>query len=203
MQPIIDFIVTTVGSLGYTGIFVMMFLESSFFPFPSEVVMIPAGYLAWRGEMSVVAAVAAGTAGSLAGALFNYWLACWVGRALLLRYGRWVLVRPETLDRMERFFRDHGEISTFNGRLLPGIRQYISLPAGLARMPLARFSLYTSLGAGIWVLVLALLGYFLGANQALLHRYLREITIAAIAFVVVSSALYLWLRRRRSPADPG
>ena len=197
MQAVVDFVVNTVGSLGYAGIFAMMFLESSFFPFPSEVVMIPAGYLAYQGEMSIVAAVVAGTAGSLAGALFNYWLAVKVGRPLLLRYGRWVLIKPETLERMERFFRTHGEISTFNGRLLPGIRQYISLPAGLARMPLARFSLYTSLGAGIWVLVLALLGYFLGANQQLLHQYLREITIAAAGFVVVSFAVYFAIRRRR------
>ncbi len=197
MQAVVDFVVNTVGSLGYAGIFAMMFLESSFFPFPSEVVMIPAGYLAYQGEMSIVAAVVAGTVGSLAGALFNYWLAVKVGRPLLLRYGRWVLIKPETLERMERFFRTHGEISTFNGRLLPGIRQYISLPAGLARMPLVRFSLYTSLGAGIWVLVLALLGYFLGANQQLLHQYLREITIAAAGFVVVSFAVYFAIRRRR------
>jgi len=197
VQAVVDFVVNTVGSLGYAGIFAMMFLESSFFPFPSEVVMIPAGYLAYQGEMSIVAAVVAGTVGSLAGALFNYWLAVKVGRPLLLRYGRWVLIKPETLERMERFFRTHGEISTFNGRLLPGIRQYISLPAGLARMPLVRFSLYTSLGAGIWVLVLALLGYFLGANQQLLHQYLREITIAAAGFVVVSFAVYFAIRRRR------
>ncbi len=198
MHAIVEFIVSTVGALGYAGIFAMMFLESSFFPFPSEVVMIPAGYLAYRGEMDLAVVVAMGIGGSLAGALFNYWLAATVGRALLLRYGRYLLIRPATLERIERFFRAHGEISTFNGRLLPGIRQYISLPAGLARMPLGRFSLYTALGAGIWVAVLALLGFFLGANQALLERYLREITLAAVAFVVISFALYFALRRRRA-----
>jgi len=198
VHAIVEFIVSTVGALGYAGIFAMMFLESSFFPFPSEVVMIPAGYLAYRGEMDLAVVVAMGIGGSLAGALFNYWLAATVGRALLLRYGRYLLIRPATLERIERFFRAHGEISTFNGRLLPGIRQYISLPAGLARMPLGRFSLYTALGAGIWVAVLALLGFFLGANQALLERYLREITLAAVAFVVISFALYFALRRRRA-----
>jgi membrane protein DedA with SNARE-associated domain len=182
----------TIGSLGYPGIFILMFLESSFFPFPSEVVMIPAGYLAQQGEMNLAWVFACGLAGSLSGALFNYWLAMKVGRSFLLRYGRYLMMSPATLEKMEQFFDRHGEISTFNGRLLPGVRQYISLPAGIARMPIGRFTLYTGLGAGLWITVLVLLGYFLGANETMISRYLAELTWGVMAFVVLSSLLYYW-----------
>lgn len=197
MQPIIDWLIETVGQIGYPGIFLLMALESSFFPFPSEVVMIPAGYLAFQSEMNIYAVVAAGIAGSLAGALFNYYLAMHIGRPLLLRWGHYVLLSESTLERMENYFRVHGPISTFNGRLIPGIRQYISLPAGLARMSVGRFCLYTALGAGIWVLILTLLGYLLGSQQELLAANLHRITIGAVVFVIVSSAIYFLIYRRR------
>lgn len=102
------------------------------------------------------------------------------------------MISPATLEKMERFFGKHGEISTFNGRLLPGVRQYISLPAGIARMPIGRFALYTGFGAGLWMTVLVLLGYFLGTNQAMINQYLSEFTWGVVAFVVVSSLLYYW-----------
>ena len=191
LHAAIDFIVATVGGWGYPGIFLMMALESSFFPFPSEVVMIPAGYLAYRGEMNLPLAILAGIAGSLAGALFNYWLALRLGRPFLARYGKYVLVREHTLQRMEDFFARHGHISTFTGRLIPAVRQYISLPAGLARMNLFTFSLYTALGAGIWVAILALLGYFIGHNEAALKEYLRLITAALLAGIVILVVLYV------------
>ncbi len=191
----VSWVVSTVESWGYAGIFVSMFLESSFFPFPSEIVMIPAGYLAFQGKMQLSAAIITGAAGSLLGALFNYFLALKFGRAFLLRYGKYLLLKPESLEKLERFFAKHGEISTFNGRLIPGIRQYISMPAGLARMPLGRFSFYTILGAGIWVSVLALLGYYLGANEERVAVYLRSATVIALVSVVGLSLFY-YLRHR-------
>ncbi|RAX54901.1 alkaline phosphatase [Helicobacter sp. 16-1353] len=163
MADIINFIVNTVGQLGYIGIFFMMFLESSFFPFPSEVVMIPAGYLAYKGEMNIYIAVIMGILGSLAGALFNYYLAIKFGRSFILRFGKYFFFSEKTMQTMEIFFQKHGEISTFVGRLIPAVRQYISLPAGLAKMNLAKFSFYTSFGAGIWVIILTILGYYVGA----------------------------------------
>ena len=199
LSSVVDWIVQTVNAWGYGGIFAAMFLESSFFPFPSEVIMIPAGYLAFKGEMSLTAAIAAGIAGSVAGALFNYWLAAHYGRRVLLRYGRYVFLDGEKLEKLERFFGRHGEISTFNGRLIPGVRQYISLPAGLARMSLGRFALYTALGAGIWVTVLALLGYFLGAHEEQVAAYLHRATLLALAAVAALSLIYWW-RHRRSEA---
>lgn len=190
LSSIINFIVETVSSLGYFGIFIMMFLESSFFPFPSEVVMIPAGYLASKGEMNIYLVLLFGILGSLAGALFNYYFAIKLGRAFLLRYGKYILISEETILKMEEFFKNHGHISTFSGRLIPGVRQYISLPAGLSRMNIFVFSLYTSLGAGIWVLILTILGYFLGNNQALVKEYLHIIIIVILILLAIFAYFY-------------
>ncbi len=170
LHEIINFLVETIGSLGYIGIFALMFLESTFFPFPSEVVMIPAGYLAYKGDMNLYIVILMGILGSLGGALLNYYLSKTLGRKLLLKYGHYVWFEEDKLIKMENFFKSHGEISTFNGRLIPVIRQYISLPAGLSNMNIIKFSLYTSFGAGIWVAILAFLGYFLGSNQELYKR---------------------------------
>jgi membrane protein DedA with SNARE-associated domain len=193
LASIVDFIVQTVGSLGYAGIFIMMFLESSFFPFPSEVVMIPAGYLAYKGEMNIYIAIIVGILGSLAGALFNYYLAVKFGRRFLIKYGKYFFIKEETITKMEEFFKSHGHISTFSGRLIPAVRQYISFPAGLARMNLFIFCIYTSLGAGIWVIILTLLGYFLGGNEALIKEYLHTIVIIILVLLAI---LALWYYRK-------
>lgn len=158
---------------GFVLIFVFMTIESSLIPFPSEVVMIPAGFLAARGQLSLgqplldaAVAVGLGTAGSLAGAYFNYFLARWVGLPFLERYGRYFFLPPEALYRAQELFRDYGAGATFVCRLLPAIRQLISLPAGLAGMSLGAFTLWTGLGAGIWVTVLTWIGYSLGSLTA-------------------------------------
>ena len=195
LHDIIDFIVSSVSSWGYAGIFVMMFLESSFFPFPSEVAMIPAGYLAHKGEMSLVLAFISGTLGSLLGAIFNYYLCYFFGREIILKYGKFVGITHEKMDKFEAFFNKHGEISTFNSRLIPGIRQYISLPAGLAKMNIFRFCLFTTLGAGIWCAVLLGVGYFLGSNPD--KHTLLVITIALLTVVAVISAIYIVKQRKR------
>lgn len=198
-----QWLVDTVGRWGYTGIFVLMAVESSFVPFPSEIVMPPAGYLASRGEMSLTGAIAAGTAGSIAGALLNYALAWWLGRPFLRRYGRFLFLPPHRLETVERFFVRHGEISTFTGRLVVGVRQYISFPAGLARMHLGRFVLFTALGAGLWVSVLAGIGWLVGRNEALLARYLQVATVTLLAACAVLVASYVWFLRRRRAAARG
>ena len=193
LTTVINFIVETVSSLGYAGIFIMMFLESSFFPFPSEVVMIPAGYLAYKGEMNMYLVILFGILGSLAGALFNYYFAIKLGRTFLMKYGKYVLISEETILKMEDFFKKHGHISTFSGRLIPVVGQYISLPAGLARMNLFVFSLYTSLGAGIWVAILAVLGYYLGGNEALIKEYLHTIIVVILILLAI---LGFWYYKR-------
>ncbi|HHD74297.1 MAG TPA: DedA family protein [Nitratifractor sp.] len=195
MQEIVNYLVSTIGSMGYFGIFALMFLESSFFPFPSEVVMIPAGYLAYKGDMSLSLVLLSGIAGSLAGAWFNYLLASKFGRRFLSK-----IMSHEKVDKLEAFFENHGHISTFTGRLIPGIRQYISFPAGLAKMNALKFSIYTTLGAGIWATILTLLGYFLGANQELIHHYLKEITIVTLVIVAIIIAIYIGAKRKKSEA---
>ena len=199
LTSIINFIVETVSSLGYAGIFIMMFLESSFFPFPSEVVMIPAGYLAYKGEMNMYLVILFGILGSLAGSLFNYYLAVKFGRRFLIKYGKYFFIKEETIVKMEEFFKKHGHISTFSGRLIPVVRQYISLPAGLAKMNLFVFSLYTSLGAGIWVAILAILGYYLGDNEGLIKEYLRYI-IVTILIALVVLAFWYYRKTKRNKA---
>lgn len=198
LSQIINFIVETVGQLGYLGIFIMMFLESSFFPFPSEVVMIPAGYLAYKGEMNMYLVILFGILGLLAGAIFNYYFALKLGRRFLMRYGKYILISEDTILKMEEFFNKHGHISTFFGRLIPVVRQYISLPAGLSRMNLFVFSLFTSLGAGIWVAILAFLGYFLGGNEELIKEYLHQIIIALLVLIVIFSYLYYKFTKRKN-----
>ncbi len=198
LHEIVDFIVQTVGALGYFGIFIMMFLESSFFPFPSEVVMVPAGYLAFKGEMSMSIAILCGVLGSLSGALFNYYLAIKFGRKFLIKYGKYFFVNEETINKMENFFKVHGHISTFSGRLIPAVRQYISFPAGLAKMNIFLFSLYTSLGAAIWVIILALVGYFIGDNELLIKEYLRYIVIAILITLGIVAYFYYKNYKRKS-----
>jgi len=191
IHEIANTIVGYIGDMGYWGIFLLMFLESTFFPFPSEVIMIPAGYLAQKGEMNIYIIVLVGVFGSVAGALFNYYLAVHFGRRFILKYGKYFFIKEETLDKLEAFFKKHGELSTFNGRLIPGIRQLISLPAGLARMNIAKFSFYSALGAGIWVIVLVVIGYLLGSNEELISEYLRSATLIALVSVAFITIFYI------------
>ncbi|WP_333804175.1 DedA family protein [Sulfurospirillum sp.] len=197
MHVIIDWIVQTVGALGYLGIFVMMLIESSIFPLPSEVVMIPAGYLCAKGEMELWIVILLGTFGSIAGALLNYYLAVKLGRRLILKYGHYFFFKPETLEKVERFFKTHGSFSTFTGRLIPVIRHYISLPAGLARMNIGIFCFYTGFGAGIWVSILTFLGYFFGQNEALLNEHLHTITIAVVVFIIIAAIIYIAIHKKK------
>ena len=168
----LDAIAALAPTWGYIFIFVFMTIESSFIPFPSEVVMIPAGFLAARGELSggsplvcVSLAVLVGILGSLAGAFVNYYLALWVGKPFLEKYGKYFFIKPEPLARACEVFNKYGAATTFICRLIPVIRQLISIPAGIAKMPLAPFTFFTALGAGIWTIILAAVGYILGVQS--------------------------------------
>jgi membrane protein DedA with SNARE-associated domain len=195
----------TVLALGYPGIVVLMAIESSVLPLPSELVMPPAGYLAAKGQMNGWVAVAAGAIGSVLGALFNYALAIFVGEPVLRRYGKYVLVSERALDKAETYFRRHGEISTFIGRLLPVIRHLISIPAGMSRMRLGRFVGFTALGAGIWCGILTYLGWLIGRHggqveEAIgpyVHRTLVQYVLPATVLLVIAYAI--WRRRAGTP----
>jgi len=175
---------------GYLGIFLLMTVESSFIPFPSEIVLVPAGYLASQGQMSITLIMASALGGSLIGAFINYYLALTLGRKVLQKYGKYFFISESALVKMENYFEAHGHISTFTGRLIPGIRQLISIPAGLAKMNIAEFAFFTGLGAGIWALILTLLGYFIGANEELISAYLKQITIAIVILLIVLAYVY-------------
>lgn len=206
LDAIVTWLAEAVFRLGYPGILLLMALESSFFPFPSEVVMPPAGYLAAQGRMNPVAALAAGIAGSVLGALFNYYLAVRLGRPLLHRYSRYLLISEASLEKAETFFRRHGEIGTFVGRLVPVIRQYISLPAGLARMAVDRFVLYTAGGAAIWCAILTYIGWYLGMHAEVLRRddvqrYSTLAFIVLLPILALAVAVYV-IRHRRLQRTP-
>ncbi len=197
LHEIINWLITTIGAMGYTGIFLLMALESSIVPIPSEIIMPPAGYLVQQGQMNMALVILSGTLGSLFGAYLNYFAAHYLGRPFLLKYGHYVLITEDHFRRVEDYFASHGEISTFIGRMLPVIRHLISLPAGLAGMNHFKFSVYTLLGSFIWVSILTWIGYFLGHNEALIRQYSHQVIIDVIAASVVLVAGYIYLHRRK------
>jgi membrane protein DedA with SNARE-associated domain len=201
MHELIMWLVLTIGALGYPGVFLLMVMESSVFPIPSELVIPPAGYLAQQGKMNMAAIILCGTLGSLLGAYANYFVARYLGRPLLLKYGKYVWITEKKFSKVEMFFKNHGEVSTFIGRLLPVVRHLISLPAGLAGMNHIKFSLYTLFGAGLWVTVLSCIGYFIGANRELIIRYSHQALIGAVALSLVITVVYVWNHRRKKRSN--
>ena len=200
LDQLILWVVNTIEAWGYPGIFILMFLESTFVPVPSELVMPPAGYLVSQGVMNFFIVIALGTIGNILGAMFNYYLALWLGRPFLLKYGRYFLLKPESFQKVERFFITHGEIGTFTGRLILGVRHYISFPAGLARMKLSHFIFWTGLGACIWDTILTVIGWIAGNNQELIKKYSHQATLAVVVFCVVLVVAYIYRHRRKTQA---
>lgn len=195
MHTIVQWLLDTIGAMGYPGIVLLMAMESSIIPVPSELVMPPAGYLVYQGKMNMAVVILCGTFGSLIGAYANYFASHYLGRPLILKYGKYVLIPPDKFKRVERFFLQHGEISTFIGRLLPVIRHLISIPAGVAGMNHLKFTTYTLLGAGIWCTVLTLIGYAIGENQQLIMQYSHKALLWVVLFSAVLVAVYIWRQR--------
>lgn len=178
------------SNINYASITALMAIESSFIPFPSEIVVPPAAWKAAQGELNIIWVLLSSTLGAIIGALFNYYFAAYFGRRLLYRFAgtriaNMMLINGAGLAKSEAFFRKHGRVSTFIGRLVPAIRQLISLPAGLAKMDMPSFLFYTALGAGLWNLILALLGYFLFTRKALLEKYYDIFSYAFIALGIL------------------
>ncbi|MFH1787676.1 MAG: DedA family protein [archaeon] len=194
-------ILLIVKELGYIGIFIGMTIESSFFPFPSEVILVPAGVLASKGEMSITLIFIAGLLGSLAGAVFNYLLAMFLGRSavdlLISKYGKILFLSKSSLKRSDDYFNKHGDITTFIGRLIPIIRQLISLPAGFSRMNFPKFIMFTTLGAGIWAIILIYLGYFFGSNSEWISNNLNVISFGLMLFSLIIFIIYLRYKKKK------
>ncbi len=206
---------------GFILVFILMAIESSFIPFPSEITLIPAGFFAYRGaltfgvpELDMIIVILCGIAGSLVGAFFNYYFAFLLGRPFLYKYGKFFFVKPKLLNRSEEIFREYGEIATFVCRLLPGIRQLISLPAGLSKMSLGRFALFTGLGAGLWSAILTGIGYYLGSlsnnmstreimfrgKDILMGNYIWIVLILILIIAVYLYCHYLVMKPKKSKA---
>ena len=206
LDSFIQWLLDLFRGMGYPGIVVLMAVESSILPLPSELVMPPAGYLAAKGEMTFVVAIACGVLGSILGALANYGLAHWLGRAFFLRLGKYVLITERALDRSERYFADHGEISTFLGRMLPVVRHLISIPAGVARMHLGRFVVFTGLGALVWCTILTWIGWFIGSREDVIlevlnqeaRRYAGRAVLVVLPVLAGIAVVYIWWYRRRA-----
>jgi membrane protein DedA with SNARE-associated domain len=194
LETLSNFVISVIEQLGYAGVFVAMGLESACIPLPSEVIMPFAGYVVWKGELTLVGVVLAGTAGCLAGSLIAYGIGAYGGRPLLERYGKYVLIRTSELDRGEQWFARHGESAVFISRLLPVVRTYISYPAGIVRMDVKRFSVYTVLGSLPFCFAVAYTGVVLGPHWEDIRGLFRYFDIAVIVGVVVLIG-YLIYRR--------
>ena len=204
------------NNMNYLSITLLMTVESSFIPFPSEIVIPPAAYVAGKEDSSlhatenypinVLLIVLFGTIGAMLGAIINYLLAMWLGRPIIYAFadskvGHLCLLSSEKVKKAEDYFNEHGKVSTFVGRLIPGIRQLISIPAGLSKMHFGQFLLFTFLGAGIWNIVLALLGYIAHGQMDLIHAYSHELSIAIMALlgvVVVYFVVKAVVKRRKA-----
>lgn len=198
----ISFIQWCLDNLNYWTITLLMAIESSFIPFPSEIVVPPAAYNAAAGELNIYLVVLFATLGACMGALINYGLALWIGRPLVYKFadsrlGHLLLLSGEKIEHAEKYFRDHGIVSTLVGRLIPAVRQLISIPAGLAKMKLHVFLLFTAIGAGLWNAVLAALGYFLHRvvpKEELIptvEKYSHEIGLGIVIVVVLVIAYFV------------
>lgn len=209
LERFIEWLLNGLLHLGYPGIIVLMAMESSVLPVPAELVMPPAGYWVAKGEMNALAAVASGVLGSLLGALANYFVAMWLGRGFVRRFGKYFLISERSLERSERYFSAHGEISVLLGRMLPVVRHLISIPAGIARMSLPAFVGYTGLGALVWCSILTWIGYFLGQHEGVLRRsevqrYVSRALLVVLPVMVLVGGVYLLRQRRRvSPGEGG
>jgi membrane protein DedA with SNARE-associated domain len=195
----VQILINFINEIGYLGIFIGMFLESTLVPIPSELVMIPVGISAATGqsELNIYIATAVGIAGNIAGAIFSYCLAEMLGRKILLKIGKYFFVKEKTIIKIEDFFKEHGAISVFIARMLPGFRHFISLPAGLARMNFTKFTFYTTAGSTIWTIVLVSLGFIIGDNQELIGHYLHLIIKISIAVAMALTAYFIWKQKRK------
>jgi membrane protein DedA with SNARE-associated domain len=194
-------IVAVISATGYFGVMMLMAIESACIPLPSEVIMPFAGYLVSIGQFSLVGAATMGALGCNVGSTVAYFVAAHGGRKVFERWGAYVLISPAELDRAEQFFARYGAITVFVGRLLPVVRTFIAFPAGLARMPMMQFQIYTFIGSWPWCFGLAYIGYLLGARwnsdptfRSLFHRF------DAVIVVLLAAALgwFVWMRLRES-----
>ena len=187
-----SFVIWLISSLGYTGILVAMTVESACIPLPSEVIMPFSGYLASQGRFSLWGVSLVGGLGCTLGSAIAYAVGAYGGRPFVLKYGRFVFITPHELDRADRWFARYGMAATFISRLLPVVRTFISLPAGIARMPVGRFLFYAFLGSLPWCWVLAYVGWLLGEHWSQVGSVLHSLDVVIVALLAAGAAWFLW-----------
>ncbi len=202
LTSITNFFLSLFGQLNYPSIIALMTIESSFIPFPSEIIIPPAAYLAQQGQLNIYLVVLCGTLGSLFGALINYFLALTLGRAIIYRLAntkiaKILFINEHKIQKAEDYFLKYDKLATFIGRLVFEIRQLISIPAGLAKMNIFSFILYTTLGSLIWNIILTSLGYFFGANQEIFKTYYKELSIISIIVFIFIIILILYKKKKK------
>jgi len=202
LKPLIDWYLHSLESGGYLLIVLLMFIESTFLPLPSELIIPPAAHLAYtKGDMSLLGVVLAGTLGSWLGATAMYWASRWAGRPLVLRFGKYFLVPPDKVAKAERWAAAYGNFGIFASRLLPVVRHLIGIPAGIVRMNYPKFSLYTLLGSGVWCSVLAWLGVKAGQDEALMRGELHALTLWAVGVLGLLGVIYWFFVHRHMQAE--
>jgi membrane protein DedA with SNARE-associated domain len=201
ISALASWIVEIISAAGYLGVVFLMAIESACIPLPSEVIMPFAGYLVSTNQFSLIGAATAGALGCNVGSTVAYYVAAWGGRPVLERWGRYILVNPAELERTDRFFERYGSATVFFGRLLPVVRTFIAFPAGLARMPMLKFQIYTFVGSWPWCFVLAYIGYLLGAHwdsNPTFRRVFHEFDAVVAVVLVAGFAWFVWSRWRES-----
>ena len=196
-----QFVISTIDHIGYIGVFLLMAVESCGIPMPSEVIMPFSGFLVADGKMLFWIVVAAGTLGNLVGSLVAYWIGYKGGRPLIEKYGRYILISKHDLDMADRWFKKYGDWTVYFGRLLPIIRNYISFPAGIAKMDVKRFAIFTTLGALPWTALFAWLGVMMGDNWELIREKLHKFDLAIGIAIIILIALYIWRHVRNSKKE--
>lgn len=196
LEPIAQWVISVISSMGYAGIVITMAIESACMPLPSEIIMPFSGYLVTTGRFSLFWTGVAGAVGCVIGSVLAYWVGIWGGRPFLEKYGKYILVSHRDLETADRFFKKYGDLSIFISRLLPVIRTFISLPAGIARMNFTKFVIYTFLGSFLWCLGLAYVGMVLGANWETIRVYVRGADIF-IVILIVAGIIYFVYRHTR------
>ncbi|AWD33034.1 putative DedA family membrane protein [Candidatus Fokinia solitaria] len=179
-----------IKSLGYVGIFITSVVEGTLVPIPNEITMIPAGYLAAQGVFSLPLILISGISGNFCGAFISYYVSYKYGAKFIKKYGSYFFISESAMKKVEFFFQEYGRVSVFIGRIMPGVKHFISIPAGLSRMPMSIFCLYSSIGGGIWVTTLVFIGYLMGDNAALIAKYFGYLNYI-VAFMTIGVTFYI------------
>ena len=200
LRPIVEVITSIITTMSYPGIFFLMILESALIPIPSEIIMPFSGFLASTGKLNYIGVVLAGSFGNLVGSILTYYLGINVGRKVILKYGKYIFFKKEHLELTENLFNKYGDRVSFVGRLLPGIRTYVSLPAGIGKTKFTKFVIYTLAGSLIWNSMLTYVGMKLGSNWKNIDKYSIYLDIAAVLAIAVFLIWFIYNTRKKSKA---